>query len=204
MASFKIKGDEGKEYPLTSLLALLAVTLGYQWSEVILPAEAFGNSSIRNREIIFLTARGIELPAIPEPTHSVLPGTKHFHLDGTFASSSLRQKQTLSYRKNDNQLHPFVSIGDAISDLKPFEFKLPYVNDPSRERFCPQDWVSIEPIGYISTDYATIPTTSLQRSLRVSSKVEELVKNHVSLFLSLFFCLPIGRKSHFLLIIVLT
>lgn len=78
---------------------------------------------------------------------------------------------------------PAVTLKDAISDLPPFEWQNPdHPRNPERKGFNPQEFAPRQPIGFPNpVPYASPPTSSLQRSSRISiakGTVLDAVRSH--------------------------
>ncbi|KAF9270841.1 S-adenosyl-L-methionine-dependent methyltransferase [Marasmius fiardii PR-910] len=102
-----IQGRIEKGYFKLLLRALL--DMGYQVRHGFLQAGQFGTPQSRLRFFLVAAKRGFKLPDLPHPTHFF----------GTNARSS-----SVAFLK-DGLPHHFVTVGDAISDLPPFDWKDP-------------------------------------------------------------------------------
>lgn len=186
-----------------SLLALIYLSLGYQFSDVIMTSQANGGASKRTRYFSIAFLRGTQTPVLPgEPTHFDPNGSKYrlpqknfafeadlfyfvvnYTLPTSYSSTTRIRKQTRQHR----ELHALVTAGEVLEDLKPYEIARPRKNsteplDHSRNSFNPQLWNSKdESFGYIEAiEYeCDIPMNTIQRSLRVNNKSKKVL-DHVT------------------------
>lgn len=133
-------------------------SMGYSAQFHMLQAAEHGAPQSRRRVFFWGAKMGLRLPLYPQPTH-ICKG---------FSTT------TNTFAMGKTAPHPAVVIGDAISDLPPFDWRIkacgedreflahraltiPQIRLPENKKL---------PVGKFSQSYASQPTTNFQREVR--------------------------------------
>ncbi|KAJ7721567.1 hypothetical protein DFH07DRAFT_972254 [Mycena maculata] len=173
------ESDDGDRINKATLKLIIRglIALGYQVRFKILQAGQYGVPQGRQRLIIFGAMRGCELPQGSVPTHAY-PKAAHAYL---LHNNSPIPPVKRGRGPEDNHIfapHACVTIGDAIGDLPPFDWRNPHKIIPEtqadvieRENRAAQGIRQFDPfeapVGFSDpVKYATKPTTRYQKAMR--------------------------------------
>ncbi|KAF5373890.1 hypothetical protein D9758_000794 [Tetrapyrgos nigripes] len=178
----KISG--GIEMGMVKLIVRALLALGYQARFKILQAGQYGCPQSRQRIIFFGARRGLKLPEFPIPTHAFWKPAHNWNLP---IDRSGKQKLYAASRSRDPHpqqghacapLKP-VSVNQAVSDLRAFEWMNPHLIIPARQNSEDMNEGALQCSailghdkdlpGYLQpTSYARNPCNAYQRWLRTN------------------------------------
>ncbi|KAI9736586.1 MAG: hypothetical protein M1818_006097 [Claussenomyces sp. TS43310] len=150
-------------------------SIGYQAQFGVLQAGEFGTPQSRARVFFWGAAPGFQLPNFPEPTH-VFGGPLHTNY---------------SRRTRRSAPHRGVTVGEAITDLPAFDYKLEVPDESPTEKSLRAQRVwnirqvalidSMTRIGRDVDKYASPPLSEFQRALRRDTEGQSSVSDHYTM-----------------------